>query len=279
MKRFLMAALIALTASQAKAYDFADNSVSLTYGPTYREPSIQASIPKYTLTFTHFDAGKWGTNFINIDGLFSDRHDPSKGSTGGAVEVYAIYRGNLSGNAVFGGTPFTFGPVKDIRFELGGDFNTKNDFFAPAKKLIVAGPNIAFDVPGYLNVGLHIAHEWNHNGIPGAIRSEVSFDPTFEMEVVWMQPLSFTGLPLKFDGFFNLVAPKGKDGFGNQTATEILTQPRLVLDVGALAMKKPNFIDAYVGYQYWMNKFGNDSNITHAGAIAQTVFVGTSLHF
>jgi nucleoside-specific outer membrane channel protein Tsx len=279
MKRFIMAAAGLLLAALPAHADFSDNSVSLTYGPTYREPSIQASIPKYIVTFQHFDAGKWGTNFINIDALFSDGHDPSKGSTGGAVEVYALYRGNLSGNAVLGGTPFTFGPVKDIRLELGGDFNTKNDFFAPAKKLIVAGPNIAFNVPGYLNVGLHLAHEWNHNGIPGAKQSEVSFDPTFEMEIVWMQPLNFTGLPLKFDGFFNLVAPKGKDGFGNQTATEILTQPRLVLDIGDVIMKKPNFLDAYVGYQYWLNKFGNDSAIQHNGAIAQTVFVGASVHF
>ena len=286
MKRFLIAAAILLAvAGEARAFIFSDNSVALTYGPTYKEPGLPQNttnhgtdISKVILTLQHFDVWQYGTNFINVDALFSNGHNPSNNSTGGATEVYALYRGNFSGNAILGGTPFTFGPIKDVRFELGFDFNTKNDTFAPAKKLIVAGPNISFNVPGFLNIGLHIAHEWNHNGIPGALRSDVSFDPTFEMEIVWMQPLSFTGLPLRFDGFFNLVAPKGKDGFGGQTATEILTQPRLVLDAGQLIMGKPNFLDVYVGFQYWMNKFGNDHKFV-SGAVAETVFVGTAIHF
>ncbi len=285
MKRFLMAAAFLLAAGQAQAFDFSDNSVSLTYGPSYKEPGIPRNrtnagieLSKVILSYTHFDVWKYGTNFINIDALFSDGRNPSNNSTGGATEVYALYRTNLSGNALLGGTPFTIGPIKDIRLELGVDFNTKNDTFAPAKKLIVAGPNIAFNVPGFLNVGFHIAKEWNHNGIPGALRGDVSFDPTFELEIAWMQPLSFTGLPLKFDGFLNVVAPKGRDGFGAQTATEVLTQPRLVLDFGAVAFGKPNWIDAYVGFQYWLNKFGADSSKV-AGARAQTVFVGAAIHF
>lgn len=287
MKRFLIAAAMLLAAGQAHAFIFSDNSVALTYGPTYKEPGLPQNttnhgtdISKFTVTLQHFDVWQYGTNFINIDALFSNGHDPaSPGVTGdpGAVEVYAIYRGNLSGNAITGTNMFTFGPVKDIRAELGFDFNTKNTAFAPEKKLIVAGPNISFDVPGFLNVGLHVAHEWNNNGI---VSKAVSFSPTFELEIVWMQPLAFTGLPLKFDGFFNVVAPKGKDGFGNQTATEILTQPRLVLDAGKLIMNKPNFLDFYVGFQYWYNKFGNDHNLPgNSGSVAETVFVGSAIHF
>ncbi len=288
MKRFLIAAAMVLAvAGQAHAFIFSDNSVALTYGPTYKEPGIPQNktnhgtdISKFILSLQHFDVWEYGTNFINIDALFSNGHDPaSPGNWGdpGAVEVYALYRGNFSGNAMTHSNMFTIGPVKDLRMELGGDFNTKNTVFAPEKKLIVAGPNISFNVPGFLNVGLHVAHEWNNNGIVG---KSVSFAPTFELEIVWMQPLSFTGLPLKFDGFFNLVAPKGKDGFGNQTAVEILTQPRLVLDIGQLIIKKPNVVDFYVGFQYWLNKFGNDHTLPgNSGAVAETVFVGTALHF
>jgi nucleoside-specific outer membrane channel protein Tsx len=282
-----MALALTVGAGQAHAFDFSDTSVSLTYGPTYKEPGLPQNttnhgtdIGKFTLTFTHFDVYKYGTNFINIDTLISNGHDPaSPGNDGdpGAVEVYGIYRGNLSGNAVFDTKMFSFGPVKDVRFEFGGDMNTKNTTFAPEKKLLILGPNIAFDVPGFLNVGLHFAHEWNNNGIVG---KAVSFSPTFEMEIVWMQPLAFTGLPLRFDGFFNVVAPKGKDGFGNQTATEILTQPRLVLDFGQLVMNKPNFLDVYVGFQYWYNKFGNDHNLPgNSGSVAETAFFGGTIHF
>jgi len=290
MKRFLIAAAMLLAAGQAHAFIFSDNSVALTYGPTYKEPGIPQNktnhgtdISKFTVTLQHFDVWKYGTNFINIDALFSNGHDPANSigpatsSTPGAVEVYALWRNNFSGNALTGSNMFTIGPIKDVRVEIGGDFNTKNTAFAPEKKLIVFGPNIAFDVPGFLNVGFHVAHEWNNNGIVG---KAVSFDPTFEMEIVWMQPLSFTGLPLKFDGFFNLVAPKGKDGFGLQTATEILTQPRLVLDAGKLIMDKPNVLDFYVGFQYWLNKFGNDHTLPgNSGSVAETVFTGIAFHF
>jgi nucleoside-specific outer membrane channel protein Tsx len=287
MKRILLAAAFILGVTQAHAFDFSDTSASLTYGPTYKEPGIAQNktnhgtdISKFTLTVTHFDVWQYGTNFVNIDTLFSNGHDPaSPGNTGdpGAVEVYALYRGNLSGNAITGTKDFSFGPVKDVRLELGGDWNTKNTTFAPEKKLIVFGPNISFDTPGYLNLGLHLAHEWNNNGIVG---KSVSFSPTFEMEITWLYPLGFTGLPLRIDGFFNVVAPKGKDGFGNQTATEILTQPRLVLDLGKLAMNKPNFLDIYVGYQFWYNKFGNDHNLPgNSGSVAETAFFGTTVHF
>jgi nucleoside-specific outer membrane channel protein Tsx len=288
MRRFpgsAAATAVALTlmTGSALAFDFSDTSVSVTYGPDFKEPGVVqsnnpnkgTSIDKIIATLTHFDVYKYGTNFINIDALFSNGRDPANNSTNGAVEVYGIYRGNLSGNSVFDTKAFTFGPVKDVRFEFGGDFNTKNTSFAPEKKLLVLGPNISLDVPGFLNVGLHYAQEWNNNGIVGR---SVQFDPTFEMEIVWMQPLTFTGLPLRFDGFFNLVTPKGKDGFGAETKTEILTQPRIVLDVGALVWDKPNTLDFYVGYQYWLNKFGNNHSEV-PGSIASTVFVGTTLHF
>ncbi len=272
-----------MTTGPVHAFDFSDTSVSLTYGPNFKEPGVAqsnnpnkgTSIDKIIASLTHFDVYKYGTNFINIDALFSNGRDPANNSTNGAVEVYGIYRGNLSGNSVFDTKAFTFGPVKDVRFEFGGDFNTKNTSFAPEKKLLVLGPNISFDVPGFLNVGLHYSQEWNNNGIVG---KSVQFDPAFEAEIVWMQPMTFTGLPLRFEGFLNVVTPKGKDGFGAQTQTEVLTQPRITLDVGALAFDKPNTLDFYVGYQYWYNKFGNNHS-TVPGSIASTVFVGTTFHF
>jgi hypothetical protein len=273
-----------LATAQAWAFDFSDTSISLTYGASYTEPGVVKSsdpnngtpISKFITTATHFDTYKYGTNFINIDVLQSNGRDPANNSTRGATEVYGIYRGNLSGNAIFNTKVFAFGPIADVRLEFGGDFNTKNTSFAPEKKLLIIGPNFSFNLPkGFLNVGLHFSKEWNNNGITGAA---VSFHPAFEMEWVWLYPLDFTGLPLRFDGFFNLVTPKGKDGFGAQTVTEILTQPRLVLDVGALTFHKPNTLDGYIGYQFWWNKFGNNAS-TVPGSEASLAFFGTTFHF
>jgi nucleoside-specific outer membrane channel protein Tsx len=214
-----------------------------------------------------------------MDLLFSADNDPTKGSTKSgeqAVELYGIYRGDLSLNGAFGTSAFTLNPVlRDVSMQIGFDANTKNTAFAPAKKLVTFGPNFHFNVPGFLNIALHVAREWNYNGIVG---KSVEFDTTFEAEMVWAIPLAFTGLPLKFQGFFNVVAPKGRDGFGANTKTEVLTEPRLTLDVGAIAFDKPNKLDVSLGYQYWLNKFGNNHD-TVPGSLASTVFVAARYHF
>jgi nucleoside-specific outer membrane channel protein Tsx len=214
-----------------------------------------------------------------MDLLFSADNDPAKGAAKGgeqAVELYGLYRGDLSLNGALGTSAFTLNPfLRDVSMQVGFDANTKNTSFAPAKKLLTFGPNFHFNVPGFLNIALHVAHEWNYNGIVG---KSVDFDTTFEAEMVWAIPLAFTGLPLKFQGFMNVVAPKGRDGFGANTKTEVLAEPRLSLDVGALAFDKPNKFEMSLGYQYWLNKFGNNhENVP--GSLASTVFVAARYHF
>jgi hypothetical protein len=276
---YALAAALSLAAGTALAQGFSDTSVEYKYGPNYREPGIRGMVPKNIVTLTHVDGGTMWSNFVNIDGLFSYSNDPANNSGPHgtqAVEAYGIYRGDLSLNSAFGTSAFTLNPVlRDVSFQIGGDLSTKNTEFAPAKKLFVVGPNFHFNVPGFLTVALHLSKEWNNNGIVG---KPVNFDPTFEAEAVWSYPLAFTGLPLKFQGFFNVVAPKGKDGFGAGTKTEVLTEPRLTLDVGALAFDKPNKLDVSLGYQYWLNKFGNNHD-TVPGSLASTVFVAARYHF
>jgi hypothetical protein len=75
----------------------------------------------------------------------------------------------------------------------------------------------------------HLSRRVHHR-----IRGPVSFDATPEFEFVWPYPLAFAGLPLDFRGFMNIVMPKGTDGFGNHTYTEILAPPQLQLDIGKM---------------------------------------------
>ena len=128
-------------------------------------------------------AGTLWSNFINMDLLFSADNDPANNSAKSgnqAVELYGLYRGDLSLNGALGTSAFTLNPVlRDVSMQVGFDANTKNTAFAPAKKLLTFGPNFHFNVPGFLNIALHVAHEWNNNGIVG---KSVEFDTTFEAE-------------------------------------------------------------------------------------------------
>ncbi|HEY0206534.1 MAG TPA: hypothetical protein VGC15_20570 [Acetobacteraceae bacterium] len=266
----------------ASWFIFQDNSIGYRFGTEFKEPAIRdpknpsgTPISKSIVTLSHVDAWRYGANFVNLDILKSDHADPANKTSTGAVELYLIYRGQLSPDEIFRTKLFPAGPIRDITFEAGFDHNTKNTQFASYKWLAVAGPNIHFNVPGFLNIGLHYAQEWNHNGIVGR---NIQFDPTFEVEAVYQFPLGFTKLPLRLEGFANLVTPKGRDAFGSQTEVEILSQTRLTLDIGKVLLQRAEFLDFSVGFQYWFNKFGNDHTRVK-GSIENAPFFATRVHF
>ena len=264
-----------LTAGAASAQIFQDNVLEYRYGTTFREPTNPLDIAKSIINYTHVDGYRWGSNFLSIDYLISDGNDPANLGGEGAREIYAVYRHGLSYNKITG-SKGGWGPIADFGLTLGGDVNAKNDFFAAGKRLLVAGPYIAWAVPkGFLQTSFNWCKEWNHNGIVGV---EVEFDSHFCFEAAWSFPIPLGFTTAKFNGFFNVVTPKGKDGFGVETKTEILTRPEIVIDVGELFHHKKGFIEAGFAYEYWFNKFGNDSDLM-TGAIANTpMFVGR-VHF
>ncbi len=284
LRHLLFAAALAVTATQAKADDgFSDNSIGLRYGASFKEPGIASKsqpqgedIHKIILNFGHFDVWKYGSNFINIDALFSDGRDPANNSTDqGAVEVYGVYRGQLSPDKILGFNT-KIGPFDAINLELGGDFNTKNTTFAPEKKLLVFGPNFHIHVPaGFLTLGVHISKEWNYNGFA---KQAANYYATPEFEAVWLFPLSFTNLPMDFRGFANVVFPKGNGGVGQTQAVEVLSRPQIQLDVGKLAFGKSHLPDMYFAVEYWLNKFGND-HTKLPGSYAITPMIGVEVHF
>jgi len=143
-------------------FTFQDNSIGYRFGTEFKEPAIRdpshpngTPITKSIVTLSHADAWKYGSNFLNLDILKSDGADPANKTSTGAVELYFIYRGQLSPDEIFKTKLFPYGPIRDVTFEAGFDRNTKNTQFGSQKWLAVAGPNIHFNVPGFLNVGLH----------------------------------------------------------------------------------------------------------------------------
>ena len=59
-----------------------------------------------------------------------------------------------------------------------------------------------------------------------------------------------------FEGFLDIVGPKGDDGFGNATATEVLLRASYMFDIGGAK----SGLKAGVGIEYWDNKFGCDNS-------------------
>ncbi|ACB82449.1 conserved hypothetical protein; putative signal peptide [Methylorubrum populi BJ001] len=286
-----------LAAAAAPAFFlFSDTQVSYFYIANGREPGVTGGkagasvdgrpIPKQVLNISHADAWALGTNFFSLDILNSGSQDPA--GTGaprfelfdhGATEAYGIYRGTIGGNEAFNTKLFTIsGAIKDISLGYGFDLSTKNTQFGPETRKLLAGAVFSFDVPaGFMNLGIYVQKEWNRNGFVTEPFRSVVFDAVPHFELVYNFPLTFTGLPLSIAGFNNINLPKGRDGFGSQTAHEFLSRTNLVLDVGKLVWDRPNRLDAFIGFQYWRNKFGNDQRFV-PGSEEKTFLAGISVH-
>ena len=58
-----------------------------------------------------------------------------------------------------------------------------------------------------------------------------------------------------------------------------------MLDASKVFWGKPGIWDTYVGYRYWMNKFGTNQNaalfstIAPGTSVESTVYLGTTYHF
>jgi hypothetical protein len=259
---------------------FTDDVVSFRYGTRFKEPGVNNGddIEKGILNFQHFNTDKYGSNFLDIDMLFSSGQDPVNGvGPQGATEVYAVYRRDWSFSKITGMDVSNW-LVRDYALHMGGDLNTKNDLFSSEKRLVVAGPQIQFNVPvGFFNVAFDVSHEWNHDGLPFCHCNE-DFSPAFEIEAAWAFPFELYGSAFTFKGFFNYVAPKGKGNpLESQKVGEILTRPELLLDVGNYWGQKGKF-EVGFGYEYWLNKFGNDHDAL-VGSLANTPELIARYHF
>ena len=277
----------AILPAAAHAATWSDTFVGYRYGTDFREPTNPEAVRKHVLQFTHASGYSVGQNFLNLDVLQSDNQDPAsphaRGTGTGATEFYLTYRHQLHlGKAL--DRSFAFGPVKEVALTAGFDLNTKNTAFAPRKRLLVVGPTLKFDVPGFLDLSLLLGKEWNHCGLGGLAcpKSDISFDPQWIVSAAWGIPFSAGAVPLKFQGFINVIGEKGEDYADVQTHTETLMRTSLMVDVGQMAWGKKNTLLMGVGYEYWRNKFGNHAygnGVVKPGIDARAPTFQMELHF
>jgi hypothetical protein len=224
-------------------------------------------------------------------------------SCAGATEIYGLFRSTYGWNEIFGTKAFTVGPLHNISFEVGMDANTENSFLAPAKRDVVAGLQFNFDLPykGYFNVAPLVYWEFfNHNafdqcnvfgpgGIPGTTcltDGNTSFKPTWAVETNYYMDLGFLPENMQYFSISGRAAWYGKKGTENNplpfalpgnvnTAVEFNSEPiRLTMDASKLfwGPKYSHFVDVWVAYRYWQNKFGLD----HSKSVVCNVVPGVS---
>lgn len=266
----------------AHAADWSDTSISWRAGSDFREPFNPNDIKKNIVALTHASGYKYGSNFLNVDYLMSNSKDPaSRNQSSGATEAYIVYRHTLDIGKLRG-ADIKFGPVRGVGATFGFDANTKNDVgYNSRKRMLVAGPSLMWDVPGFLTTSLLLLRESNAPSGAFAPISQVTGRYTYKthamLNAVWGIPL--TPL-LSFEGFANLIDSKGKDEVGRDTGAETNIDMQVMLDVGAAMGKAKNTFRVGLEYQYWNNKFGNTSATTgNTGFRAKTPMIRAEYHF
>lgn len=280
LKHTAVFALLAACGCASHAADWSDTSISYRYGTKFAEPFNNQDITKSIVNLSSVSGYKYGSNFFSADMLFSSKEDPSSaGASSGAHEAYILYRHTLDLGKV-SGSSMAFGPVRGVGITGGFDFNTKTDAgYNSKKRMLVLGPTLMFDVPGFFNVSLVALFESNapYNTFSNTSTPRYRYKTHGALMGSWGIPLS-SSIPLAFEGFFNYIGSKGKNEFGDDTAVETNIDMQIMYDMSAAMGSAKNTLKVGVEYQYWKNKFGN-SDHNNPGATAKTPMVRVEYHF
>ncbi|MEI7612446.1 MAG: outer envelope protein [Betaproteobacteria bacterium] len=283
VKNLAVFSALASLGMAAHALEWSDTSVGYRYGTQFAEPFVADKIAKNILSLTHVNGYKYGSNFFTVDYLLADSKDPrTAGSKSGSDEFYAVYRHTLDIGKV-SGKDLKVGPIRGFGVTAGFDWNTKNDAgYNSRKRMLVAGPTLMMDVPGFLNISVLALWESNapYNDYSKVKTSRYSYDTHPALDLNWGIPFSIGSMPLSFEGYALHIASKGKNEFGGNTAAETNIDMKLMYDASALVGASKKSFKVGVGYQYWKNKFGNDTTGSAGqGATARTPMVRAEYHF
>ena len=277
----LVAGMVALgtvlgtAVKSAHAAQWSDTSIGWRYGTQFREPYDANDISKNIIDFQHASGYKYGTNFFNVDLLMSDSKDPAAGnSTAGAQEAYIVYR-NIVSLGKITGSDYRFPLVRDIGATFGFDWNTKNDAYGSRKRMLVGGPTLMMDVPGFLNISVLVLGESN---APNGINGRYYYKTHPALDIAWAIPIGDS--PFSFEGYFDYIAAKGTDEFGSGTKPETHFDGKIMLDVGRVLGGPKGTFKVGLEYEFWKNKFGNDhEGPAGDGAFAKTPMIRAEYHF
>jgi nucleoside-specific outer membrane channel protein Tsx len=279
--RAVMVAILAGGSCAAQAADWSDTSLSYRYGTRFAEPFNNQDITKSIVNLSSASGYRYGKNFFSVDLLMSSEDDPSAaGANSGAHEAYVVYRHTLDLGKM-SGAGMAWGPIRGIGATFGFDFNSKADAaYNSRKRMLVVGPTLMFDVPGFLDVSLLVLDESNapYNGFSQVATPRYHYKNHAMLTAAWGVPFNVGGLPLSFEGFANYIGAKGKNEFGGDTAVEANIDMQVMYDFSASVGAAKNTFKVGLEYQYWKNKFGNPGQ-NNPGATAKTPMVRAEYHF
>lgn len=234
----LAASTLAHAQTESPPQGFSSWNFQLAYGTEFHEPGTSRDIAKVIGTFENASAWSWGSSYFFVDILQSDGNDRH------AREIYGEWYPSASLSKL-SGTALSAGVLRDVSATLGVSAGSKTTGPAP----MVFMPGLTFDLklPGFnfFTVGAFAyVNRGRVNGVDNGCHNT-----SYQVTPAWSLPFSIGGVKLTFDGFADFIGSHGR------CARQLLTQPQLKVDLGALR-SKPGKLYVGVEWQRWENKYG-----------------------
>lgn len=201
MRSFLLVVLIVFVSPVGLlSEDWSQTNVQYLYGNDFNqlaggERSIDSEVE--TITIEHVGTWKYGSNFFFVDMASGDFESGKK------YTIYAEWAPKVSLSKI-SETDMNLGPVNDVF--IVGEINQGDDFRA-----YNIGLGLSLAIPNFNFFDLNLYH-----------RKDNYNDATFQVTTAWNSTFDIGPVPLIFEGFF--------DYYGTDFGTEIISQPRLLID-------------------------------------------------
>jgi nucleoside-specific outer membrane channel protein Tsx len=234
---------LAAPVAQAGSANFATTNIQYLYGANYADFNPDGGFShddeSSIVTIEHFNVWKYGDNFLFVDITNPDGEGDAFGTTTeGDGSFYAEISPRLSLGKIFFDKELSSGIVKDLLFTATLEIPE-----SPVEQTWLYGLAVDLNLPRFqfFQVNWYIRDN-QASGI----------DTGQQVTLVWALPFKLGPVPLVFEGFFDYAW--GEDPLQDN----IITAPRLLVDVGDLAGIGAGKLQAGVEYQIWRNKFGID---------------------
>jgi len=182
------------------AEEWSQTNVQFLYGNDFKEVAGGDSVidrKMKTITIEHAGSWEYGSNFFFVDMTSANF------SSGKRHKIYGEWAPKISLSKV-SGTELSWSFIKDIL--IAGEINQGDNFRANN-----LGLGLSLDLATFDFFDFNLFH-----------RKDNFNDATFQLTLAWLNRFDTFSLPMRFEGFF--------DYYGTNFGTEIVTQPRLLLD-------------------------------------------------
>lgn len=222
--------LISLVSMQmVSAADWSSSNIQLLHGTNYQLGEAERTI----LTFEHSNKWSHGDNYF-----FVDITEPNgKGTT-----HYAEFAPRLSVSKL-SGWDASHGIIKDTYIAASIEMGDGNHAH-------LLGIGTSLDLPGFSYANINFLRRESYRDW-----LTEDTDSGWQLTLTWGLPFTIKESKWLFEGFLDYAF--SEDGGSSPKADNMITAPRLLLDVGHL-WGTPDQLFAGLEHQVWRNKFGVD---------------------